>query len=78
MSEYVFRYYKFDIPEDASDDYATENADHYGTIHEPIVRCRDCRFYTHDELGDYCTQFDFGFVMKEFPHGFCSWGERNA
>lgn len=38
---------------------------------EPIVRCRDCRFWaTEHRFFGYC-------VGKEFnPNGFCSWGKR--
>jgi len=41
---------------------------------EPIVRCRDCKHYTEDELeyyqycGEWCEQVK--------PDGFCAWGER--
>lgn len=39
-----------------------------------LVRCRDCRHYTEDELeyyhfcGEWCEQVE--------PDGFCAWGER--
>lgn len=41
---------------------------------EEIVRCRDCKHYTDDEMeyyhycGSWCEQVD--------PDGFCAWGER--
>lgn len=41
---------------------------------EEIVRCRDCKHYTDDELeyyhfcGSWCEQVE--------PNGFCAWGER--
>lgn len=41
---------------------------------EEIVRCRDCRHYTEDEMeyyhycGSWCEQVE--------PDGFCAWGER--
>ena len=44
--------------------------------HEEIVRCRDCRHYTDDEMeyyhycGSWCEQVT--------PDGFCAWGERRA
>ena len=44
--------------------------------HEKIVRCRDCRHYTDDEMeyyhycGSWCEQVT--------PDGFCAWGERRA
>lgn len=38
---------------------------------EPIVRCRDCRFWATEH------HFFAGCVGKEFnPDGFCSWGKR--
>ena len=40
-----------------------------------VVRCRDCKHLTSDELGDYCTLFDFEDV-KRMGDGFCAWGER--
>ena len=39
-----------------------------------LVRCRDCKHYTDDEMeyyhycGSWCEQVD--------PDGFCAWGER--
>ena len=41
---------------------------------EEIVRCRDCKHYTEDEMeyyhfcGSWCEQVE--------PDGFCAWGER--
>ena len=41
---------------------------------ERVVRCRDCRHYTEDEMeyyhfcGSWCEQVE--------PDGFCAWGER--
>ena len=42
-------------------------------IHERITRCSDCMFFTEDELGQACTQFDFGFAFIAIENGFCSW-----
>lgn len=42
---------------------------------EEIVRCRDCKNFASDELGDYCTLLDFEDV-KSMDNGFCAWGER--
>ena len=44
---------------------------------EPIVRCRDCRYfdkYPHDEI-TVCYRFDNEEPIVE-PDGFCAWGER--
>jgi hypothetical protein len=44
------------------------------TVKENIVRCRDCKHYTDDEMeyyhycGSWCEQVD--------PDGFCAWGEK--
>ena len=41
-----------------------------------LVRCRDCKHYTDDEMeyyhycGSWCEQVT--------PDGFCAWGERRA
>lgn len=40
-----------------------------------IVRCRDCKHFASDELGDYCTLLDFEDV-KSMGNGFCAWGCR--
>lgn len=45
-------------------------------LREPIVRCRDCEFFEHDDIADGCTQFDFNIEYME--QGFCSWGERKV
>ena len=61
MSEYVV--------EEASDSSASWR------VHERIVRCRDCKNFASDELGDYCTLLDFEDV-KSMDNGFCAWAER--
>lgn len=44
------------------------------SLGEEIVRCRDCKHYTDDEMeyyhycGSWCEQVE--------PDGFCAWGER--
>lgn len=75
MSEYIFR--------DASGygckpgEYErNNNIDHYGTLHEEIVRCRDCtNKQPYDEpMGCDCL---CGLLWIEVePDGFCKWGER--
>ena len=44
---------------------------------EKVVRCRDCRNFATDKLGDYCTLFDFEDV-KGMGDKFCAWGERRG
>lgn len=58
--------------------------DWYGTLHEEIVRCRDCKWFTPKgahkfENGkvnaDYC-KYIRGYMLQITPDGFCAWGER--
>lgn len=41
-----------------------------------IVRCRDCKHYTDDEMEyyHYCSSW----CEQVTPDGFCSWGERKV
>ena len=89
MSEYVFRDapgFGFDmdnlmetLPMTAREYYASNCADHYGTLHEEIVRCLDCVWYKpyHSFAG---VQLEEG--ICEIDHrcvdddDFCSWAER--
>ena len=41
--------------------------DWYGTLHEEVVRCRDC------DRKDYCC---FIYECDYDPNGFCAWGKR--
>lgn len=86
MSEYILRNafdcdmsdYMDDGRTTVSEWYAKNNVDHYGTIHEEIVRCRDCKFYDTDWESEahpgrwWC---DESWHYRE-PDGFCKWGER--
>ena len=73
MSEYVFRYangYGFDADDvEVVEYFAEENTGHYGTLHDEIVRCRDCRH--HDETGN-CLEM----LVDVTPDGFCAWAVR--
>ena len=66
MSEYIY----------ASDGkpMASESGE-VSLARKEVVRCRDCRYFASDELGDYCTLLDFEDV-KPMGDGFCAWGER--
>lgn len=66
MSEYIIR---------AADWAIDKNGNSLYQGCEEIVRCRDCAYFATDELGDYCTLFDFEDI-KDMKDGFCSWGER--
>ena len=84
MSEYVFRYadgFGCDMSDlmdggrvTAGDYFASENTDHYGTLHEEIVRCRDCEFgRVHDGRGAmYCIRWSDGYQGEwTEPDGYC-------
>lgn len=43
-------------------------------ITEQIVRCRDCRYYSHYQ--DLCERLKPGMLVLEPDDGFCAWGER--
>lgn len=46
------------------------------TLREEIVRCKDCLYFSEDELGAFCSWFDFEDTDEERQrNGFCSWGE---
>lgn len=49
---------------------------HGAELREPIVRCRDCKYYTDDEVEyrHYCNEW----CGQVKPDGFCAWGERHA
>ena len=81
MAEYIFK------PENNSssltsgieDMCALLPNDWYGTIHEEIVRCRDCIYfdkYENDEIS-VCYRFDNEQPIVE-PNGFCAWGEKKG
>ena len=52
-----------------------ESANLYKRLEVPrIVRCRDCKYYTDDEVEyrHYCNEW----CGQVKPDGFCAWGER--
>ena len=73
MSEYVMDYsgWAEGIP---IDEYLKVRDAMHARKREEIVRCRDCKHYTEDEMeyyhfcGSWCEQVE--------PDGFCAWGER--
>ena len=74
MSEYV-------IKVDENDErwhYVEQQYTHFFgyPITEEIVRCRDCTYFATDELGGYCTLFEFEDI-KDMENRFCAWGERD-
>lgn len=56
--------------------YGTDGHEEHWLTGERIVRCRDCKHYTDDEMEyyRYC-----GFWCEQVaPDGFCSWGKRKV
>ena len=43
-----------------------------------LVRCRDCKNFVADELGEVCGLFEFEIVDGSMADGFCAWGERRS
>lgn len=39
-----------------------------------LVRCKDCRYYNNDYMGEWCGRHQAPVWVKE--DDFCSWGER--
>ena len=90
MSEYVFRYasgYGCDMSAlmdggrvTVGDYFASDATDHYGTLHEEIVRCRDCRRFHPRESSLLSCRFelDNGLVQWRYaePDGFCKWSDK--
>ena len=92
MSEYVFRYasgYGSDMGAlmdggrvTVGDYFASESTDHYGTLHEEIVRCRDCLSWHRGKcfkhvytVIDECdNEYEEGSFSMD-ANGFCSLGE---
>lgn len=84
MSEYVFRYapgYGCDMGalmdggrETVGDYFASDATDHYGTLHEEIVRCRNCRHYDAHTEPPECYREGPGRIVS--PDGFCKWAKR--
>lgn len=54
-------------------DKVADQLENFGYV--KVVRCRDCRYFHTDKLGDYCTLLDFEDV-KGMKDCFCSWGAR--
>ena len=85
MTEYVFRDaagFGCDMDEmmdggrvTVGEYFATENTDHYGTLHEEVVRCRDCKFFIKNINGIHCIK---SIAILTDADGFCAWGERRG
>lgn len=65
---------------------ARENTDHYGTLHEEIVRCRDCKHMATLDFSGLYGNHDHDPMLCELHNNdgvtyddcFCSWGERKV
>lgn len=76
MSEYIVR-----MPSDMPYEIKAElNAWYVNS--EPIVRCKDCKYYEFWEFRDGRTAHDCArggaYLFDTEPDGFCAWGERNV
>ena len=50
---------------------------HRNTDAVPVVRCKDCKWFTMDNTGDtYCNHLTCGLFNGYEPDAFCSYGER--
>ena len=96
MSEYVFRdadYFGCDMNElmdggheTVGEFLARENTDHYGTLHEEVVRCKDCKYALMSISGEYAKYCKKLTTLDEleYPESepqfdadfFCGYGER--
>lgn len=85
MSEYVFRYasgYGCNMSAlmdggrvTVGEYFASDAADHYGTLHEEIVRCMDCTWFANDAMhGAWCK--NLGVSLHDDYDGFCAWGTK--
>lgn len=45
-------------------------------INEAVVRCKDCKYYSTDNMG-YCNKLNSGLMFAE-ENDFCSYGERRG
>ena len=51
---------------------------------EPVIRCKDCKFFDHSDFGKgeeyWCKHFvstdDYTHCHKVTEDGYCSWGEK--
>lgn len=49
----------------------------FGSMHEEIVRCRDCKHYDDRDAGcSYFVLAESKLLHIKDPDGFCKWGER--
>lgn len=69
MAEHIFRSENdtHSLTRGIEDMCALMPTDWYGTLHDEIVRCRDCK-----RIEYCCFVYEYDYV----PNGFCAWGER--
>lgn len=79
MTEYSEFVYRTIIDYQPEERESIVNLDHYGTIHERIVRCRDCRHYhaTYNGCDEFGDIWHDEYATVE-PDGFCAWAERKV
>ena len=87
MTEYVFRDapgYGCDMSDmmeggrvTVGEYFASDNTDHYGTLHEEIVRCRDCVWAKPDQSDHEFRELRCNMWIADVSaDGFCSRGKR--
>lgn len=64
MSEHIY--------EDSDMEHERYHVIPFGSMHEEIVRCRDCKYFAVGKNTDHCV-FTEKYARAD---GFCSWGER--
>lgn len=77
MAEYIFKSENdtHSLTRGIEDMCALIPGEWYGTLHEEIVRCRDCKYrYGCVHLVD--NGDDDMRLCDATPNGFCAWGER--
>ena len=73
MAEYIVEYPDYAV--------SASRIEECINVHEKIVRCKDCKYYDHEELFDddmwWCMRGTSDeSVFEVEPYGFCKWGER--
>lgn len=69
MSEHIY--------EDSDMEHERYHIIPFGSMHEEIVRCRDCCWLSEDDSMWYCRNWgaNIAWVEDAKPDGFCSWGK---
>lgn len=71
--EYIFRMTPNDIMENP---YTNSMQYQRYVLYEPLIRCKDCRWWQDDYMGTWCCRLSG--VRGTNADDFCSWGERKG